>query len=211
MILNILLIIILLIVFYRIKPNAESYENPFIYDYNPLIDRNKLTYTPPPYIPATDYPSLSAMNNINGFIEKNNKLIIDYADDSNFIIDDPNVKNVKLLSFIDKQLFNNNKCLTNYNNGITSSCNSNEANQKWSLINDHIINPITNKCLDIIEGSDKIYLKNYDKNSISQQWIPDTNGRIHSLKFYNKCIEPEASTSLKLNTCSDSTSQIWYN
>jgi len=100
MILNILLIIILLVVFYRLKPNAEYYQNPFTYD-TPFIDNNKLAYTPPPYIRSNDSPSLAAIDSVNGYVTKNNQLLINYADDSNFIIDDPSVENAKILSFIE--------------------------------------------------------------------------------------------------------------
>jgi hypothetical protein len=212
MILNILLIIILLIVFYRIvfKTNAESYQNPFIYQ-TPFIDNNKLAYTPLPYIPSLDTPSLAAIDNVNGYVTKNNQLIIAYADDSNFIIDDPSVKNAKILSFVDKQLINksNNNCLdldSKKQNTLFKGCNSNT--QLWSLINDRIVNKSTSKCL-AYGSNDRIVLQSINANSLEQQWIPDTLGRIHSLKDYNKCLDIEGTFSVK--PCSQSPSQQWLN
>jgi len=89
MILNILLIIILLVIFYRIvfKSNKEYYENPFTYSTH-YVDNNKLTYTPFPYIPETVDAQTRTDIIVNNFIKKNNQLLVDLADNSNFIIDD---------------------------------------------------------------------------------------------------------------------------
>jgi hypothetical protein len=212
MILNILLIIILLVVLYRIifKSNSESYQNPFIYDNKPFIDKNKLNYTPPPYIESTDTPTLAQLDAVNGFVTNNNKLIIDYADDSNFIVDDPNVANVKLLSFIEKQIINksNNKCMDlDGASIIMKSCDTNQNSQIWSLVNDYIRNMNTNRCLSYNQ-SDIVYT---DCNaSPLKEWITDTKGRIHSLNEYNKCLEV-IGDNIKVNTCVDtSDSQKWY-
>jgi hypothetical protein len=192
------------------KRYTESYENPFLYDYSPIIDAHKLSYTPIPYLPPTNNPSAERINNINTFLTNNNKLITEYADDSNFIIDDPNVKNVKILSFVDKQLITqDNNCLdVNGSNIITSSCNSQNTNQIWSLIDDHIINKSTNKSLTT--SGNNISIQTTNNDSTEQQWIPDTSSRIHSLKDYSKCLDIQNNT-LILSNCNNSTSQVWHN
>ncbi len=215
MILNILLIIILLVVFFRIifKSRSESYENPFTYDSNPIIDKNKLSYTPPPYIQTTDAPSLAEINAINGFVEKNNKLIMDYADDSNFIINDSSVDNVKLLSFIEKQVINkfNNKCMQLNNNQeiITDSCNTTNNKQKWSLIDNYIKNKETNTCLSY--NGVLLNTNNCEPND-SNEWITDTKGRIHSLNKYDDCLSLRTvDNNVIVEPCSDTNTQEWYN
>jgi hypothetical protein len=209
MILNILLIIVVIIVFYRIiiKTYAESYENPFIYDSKPIIDINKLPYTPMPYIPSDN--NIEGQNNINTFKTNNNQLIKEYADDSNFIIDDPSVKNVKILSFVDKSLItDDNKCLDIEGTNLTKkTCNSQNNTQKWSLIDDHIINKSQNKSLTINGNNIELQTTN---NSTEQEWIPDTNSRIHSLKDYNKCLDI-LDNKLIINLCNNSVTQQWHN
>lgn len=216
MILNILLIIILLVVFYRLMFNSvsESYENPFIYSTR-YVDNNKLPYTPVPYIPETD-PQTKANIISDYFIEKNNQLIIDLADNSNFIIDDSRVKNVKMLAFADSPVMGNeNKCLDVYTNSnmlTMNNCDSSKQTQKWTLSNNKITNSSNSKCLSYSNESLMVLL-DCNNSSYNQTWVPDTNNLIHNLNNYSKCLEINDDTynSIKVNTCDPTNNrQIWH-
>jgi hypothetical protein len=214
MILNILLIIILFVVFYRIafKSISESYENPFIYS-TPYIDKNRLTYTPVPYVPETDPQTMSNIIS-DVFIEKNNKLIIDYADNSNFIINDNKVKNVKILSFAEAQLLNGDgsKCLDikPYTNiALMTSCDLSKPTQKWTLINNNIKNNSNSQCLSFVNDQ-LMVLSSCNSSSIKQSWVPDTNNLLHNLNDYGKCLEIKDDDYIKLNVCDNKNNkQIW--
>jgi hypothetical protein len=212
MILNILLILIIIILFYRICFIKESYQNPFMYS-TEYIDKNKLTYVPMPYIT----PGLSSQKQTelisDFFIDKNNQLLTDLADNSNYIINDPSVKNIKILSFADKQLLNNNKCLdiaSNSNVAKIIDCNSSTDTQKWSLINNNIRNMSNSKCLGFVDEG-LVTLLTCDTSSKKQSWVPDTTNRLHNLNDYTKCLEVGTDNYLKLSVCNDSNNQTWNN
>jgi Ricin-type beta-trefoil lectin domain len=212
MILNILLIIILLVLFFRIffdTNSIEYYQNPFIYDNYPIIDKNILSYTPPPYFPQDNTPSLIATNAKNLFLENNNKLILEYSDDSNYTINDPRVKSVKLLLPVEKELkkINDpNNCLDSTDYLSMKLCNGNN-NQKWTLFDNNLLNK-NNKCISY-DSTNRIVMEDCSRNIINQQWVPDSSNRIHSLNLYSKCLEINNS-SVILNDCSvNNDNQTW--
>lgn len=211
MILNILLIIILLVVFFRLMNLSyyiETYTNPFIYDLNPIINKDKLTYTPPPYLQANDSPSLIQLNSNSQFIDKNNELIIDYLDDSNYIIDDPSFTPVRLIYPTNKQLKgSSNKCLDYDGDLILMNSCDNINRQKWTMLNDQLINTYNNKCLSYDSNNNGI-IEDCSNNSIKQQWIPDTTNRIHNINNYNNCLEINDSY-VFINDCSYNENQVW--
>lgn len=216
MILNILLTIVLFFVFFRIITTQENYQNPFDSIEYPMIDKNKLVYTPPPYLPNADSPSLILLESQRRFIEKNNKLMLEYADDSNYTIDDPKIIGVKLIYPMQSKMISkdmNNYCLDSINNSISMKPCENKDQQKWSLINDHLsvmIGSNTTKCVSY-DNLNNVTLNDCSANDVYQQWIPDSKNRIHNIDDYSKCLDVNnKSKTLTVNYCQENTlSQTW--
>ena len=215
MILNILLIIILLVISFRIfyKYNMESYQNPFIYDSNPIINNySYLSYTPLPYI--SDDVSLKSEIIKDRFINKNNQLILEYADNNNYTIN-TDLSSVKLLLPTNNLLVNkyiNNKCLgvdsNNSNRLIMANCDLSDNTQLWSLINDKLSILNQTKCINY-NSENIIDISNCLQNSTEKEWIPDTKNRIHSINNYSNCLTVNNINNISLLPCSNTDKQVW--
>jgi len=111
MILNIIFIIIVCLLFYRLffKRNTESYQNPFENDTSALIDRLQLTYIAPFYISNSNSLSYDALNAKRDYIIKNNQTILKLVDDSNYRYDS-NLPNSKVFNFFNQKILKKPGC-----------------------------------------------------------------------------------------------------
>jgi hypothetical protein len=208
MILNILFVIIVCLLFYRLffKRNTESYQNPFQNDTAPLIDKLQLTYTTPFYVSDINENSLAASQANIDYININNATILKLMDDDNYRYES-NLPNSKVFNFFEQKISDQNgsQCI---NSDLSLKTCDNTNDQKWSLISNQIVNKNTNKCLSLVNNVlSMVTCSNTDSNNL---WITDTNNKIHHVDNYGYCLERN-NNNLAYSSClSANEYQKWY-
>ena len=143
-------------------------------------------------------------------LDKNNKLIKIYSDDTRYVVGNISKKSTKLINPNNQQINNNyyNRCIeyTGNTNLILNSCNS--SNGRKFILTNSKLSPTLDKNKCITSSNNNISIVDCDVSDDLQRWAPDSNNRIHSLTNYDKCLDTN-NNSILIGSCNDNNSQTW--